>query len=615
MDTTLKRDIRLVNIAGIMGSLYGCLVSGEILLFFITQCLKIPKETWALAASFIPITSALHLVSAYLTERLRRRKVLSLTCFAVARLATPAITLLPFITGETEIRFRLYYLATALIAQAGIDALGVSSWLSWVADIVPEEQRGRFYSVRFALTTTAGVVGFLGAGRLLDAFGRETPWGYVVTFGFAFLIGELDLVIHSGVPDRPMVVPEERIRLTRLLAAPWRHRGFRNLILMRSLLAFADGICFPLVFMYLVDDLGLGPTQTGILAAVFMVAQALAFPMWRVVGDRVGYRTVYLITCTLSGVGILYWWFLPQNNFAFFFTMLVLARVYFGALNAGTLLAEMTLTMNTAPEKHRSMYFAQVSTLISAAAAVGIFCGRWVFLSTDPPAGVYFLGTRLTGAHILVGLFGIIRLAAAQLVLRRVPDARAEAVLPQISRLFRTNPIRVFSVLLPLERPISEETRAKHIDYMTRLVPAHQQVELAAAVRTVLKDRVREEEELYGIIGRERVTRGKGMERMTDEIAGLAATRLRPAWAKAATARILRLYNEGDLAGCVRTAQHLAHRVAESHCSDLANSALAVIDALADSADVRGALREEAVLLAVYACVQMLREPKGDERQ
>ena len=119
--------------------------------------------------------------------------------------------------------------------------------------------------------------------------------------------------------------------------------------------------------------------------------------LWREIGERVGYRTVALISGVLSGVGVLYWWFLPHGNFRAFFTMLIFARVFFGMVSAGSMLAISTLNMNVAPEKHRSTYFAQVTTVIALASAAGIYCGRFIYLPAQPFCGGEFFGPKGPG--------------------------------------------------------------------------------------------------------------------------------------------------------------------------------------------------------------------------
>ena len=609
MDIDAKRDARLVNIAGVLGSMFARLALGEILLLFVTQCLMIPKEDWALVQSVIPLTAAFQLLSAYLAEHYRRRKALSLGCFAVSRLAVPAIVLLPFITGKSDRTFQLYYMAVALISLYAISGVGESSWLSWIADIVPQEQRGWFLSTRYKWTTAFGLAAGFCASRLVDVVGPANRWSYLITFGVAFIVGELDLIIHARVADRPMPETEERARLVTLLAAPWRDSGFRNLMLQRMIVAFGDSCVGPFAYMYLFEDLHLSVTHLFLLTATFEICGALSLDFWRRTGERIGYRTVYLITHTLYGLGIIYWWFLPRDQFYLLMLILLAARVYLGFAYGGLMLAVGTLNLNTAPEKHRSTYFAQVMVMISLSSALGIFFGRWIFLHTNPLTEVNYWGTKLTGAHVLIGLFGLFRLLTIRVFFNKIPDPKSEVAMPRLSRILQANPLRIVPALMELPPPLSAERRAEHVTEVIQQMPTHQRERLEEAIRQVLRDRVSAEDEFYSVVGRERLSRGRGLARLTDELATLAAHHMRPSRARAVARHIQRLYEEGEHAACSRIVQRLARRAAARLPSPVAESARSVIDALAEPVRHREELSDVAVLLAVYACLQILREP------
>jgi MFS family permease len=651
MDARTRRDIRLVICAGVLGALYVNLTKGPPLVLFATRCLRIDPADWQLAISIIPLAGVVHLVSAVITERLRRRKLLSLTCFAVSRLATLAMLLVPFVTGQKDLQVRLVYLVAALLFRVGVTNLGVSAWLSWVTDIVPESARGRYYAARLAMNTLlASVVPFLGA-LIIDHYGKSEPWGYVLVFGGVFILGELDLLIHAFVPDRPMDAVVERTRLWPLLAKPWRHAGFRSLMLYRSLRMFANGLAAVFVVAYLDRTLGLSSAAIIGLVGVMTLAQAPSYFLWRRIGDRVGYRTVLHVTAVLSGIGILYWWFLPAGNRPIQLAVLIGARLFFGFIAAGLLLGQHTLNMNVAPQEHRSMYYAQVTTVISLATALGLFCGRLIYGALDAWSPILFggeylalfCGTVLTPLHFLIGLIGLLRIASIQLFYQRIPDERAELALPRIQRLLRTNPLRVFPTLIPLDRPLSPRQRERHVESMKQVVPDHRQDELDGPLRTVLNDDVRGEEELHGIVEHTRRAhrrgieqtggqphemrrehlrqhRGRGIRRVTNQIAESAAIHLSPVRARAAARRLRRQYAHGELGRCVQTVHRLAHRTASGWCSLTAQAALRLIDALDERASADEEIEEEAVLLALYAYLQIVREPEasgseGSERR
>ena len=612
MDLQVKRDIRLVNIAGVLGSVYFTLALGELLVLFVTRCLKIPKETWALVAVAVSLTGVLHLVSAYLTEHFRRRKLLSLTCFALARLAVPAIALLPFITGETDGDVRLLFLAVALVTRAGLDALATSAWMSWVADIVPSEHRGRFFAIRQAMVTLVNIIPLVLAGRLVDAFGQDNPVGYLIVFGIAFVIGEIDILIHSFVADRPMPKHIESPWSLSMLAAPWRHAGFRNLMVFRLLNAFSIGLLGPFLLMYRVEELGMAAVWITGMVAVHLAFRVPGAFLWRAVGERVGYRTVFVFSRTMIATGIIYYLFLPQGRPAVFLTVMALAQVWHGIAWGGSMLAGSVLNMDVAPEKHRSMYFAQVKALFGLMMAFGLLCGRFIYIYTNPTSDIFLpgIGTKLTGMHVITGCYAIVNIIAVLIFRRRIPDSKADAAMPRITRILRTNTTRMLPALLPLDRPLPPEEKAKHVSSMRELMNGSARDALHESLDNVLETTVGAEDELHAIIGKEQLREGRGMRRMLTEIAESAPMHVSPKTAKASVRRIRRLYEERDMAGCLRAVRRLARRTAERINTPKAAAAFNIIEAIVEVHLNRPEPHEDAVLLAVYACLQMVREPE-----
>ena len=611
MEPNTKRDIRLVNIAGVLGSVFFVVVMCDFLTLFVTRCLNIAKEDWALVLVAVALTGVLHLVSAYLTEHFRRRKLMSLTCFAAARLAAPVIVLLPFITAEGDVR--LLILAVVMVTQAALNALAASAWLSWVADIVPSGQRGRFFAWRYAMVTLATITPPLLAGLVIDVFEKDNPVGYLIVFGIAFVIGELDLLIHSFVPDRPMPEHAESPWSLSMLAAPWRHAGFRNLMVFRMLNAFSIGLLGPFLLAYRDVELGMSATWIAVMLSAHMAFKVPSLFLWRAVGDRVGYRTVFVISRTMIATGIIYYMLLPQGRPAVFLTVMVVAQVWHGIAWGGSMLAADVLNMEVAPEKHRSMYFAQVAALFGLMGALGLLCGRFIYITTNPAGDIFlpFIGTKLTGMHVITGCFAMVNIVAVLMFRRRIPDSKADAAMPRIERILRTNTLRIFPALLPLARPLPPEEKAKHVNSMRSVMDGSDRDTLHESLDHVLETTVGAEDELHEIIGKEQLREGRGMRRMLTEILESAPMHVSPATAKAAVRRIQRLYDEHDMLGCLRAVRRLARRTADRIHTPKAAAAFNIIEAIVEVHLNRPDPHDDAVLLAVYACLQMVREPEG----
>jgi len=613
MDSQVRKDIRQINIAGALGMVFWRLALGALLVLYITQYLGISKDDWTPIAAIIPLTGVFYLVSAYVTERLRQRKWLSLMCFAVSRLFVPAMIFLPLFTTAFDQKLRLAVMAALVIGHNALSALGMSSWLSWVADIVPSGQRGRFYSTRLTITALVNVGALMVAGRVIDVFGQKVLAGYAIVFGFAFVVGELDLLIHARVADRPMTEHEDPDPLLRMLIAPWRHAGFRNLMLSRMMGAFSVGLFGIYLLMYRVEELGMTTWQIVCSTSVLhLLVNVLTYKRWQQVGERVGYRTVYNISQTMMAVGMVYYLFLPQGKPWIFLTVMCLAQFWHGTAWSGAMLAQSTLNMEIAPEKHRSMYFAQVTAVLALMMGLGTFCGWLVYTHTNPLSPVFlpFVGTKLTGAHVIVGLFAIVRMLSVRLFHDKIPDTKGDAARPRIARILRTNSLRLFPALLPLERPLPPEEKERHVTAMRELVDGSEREALDESLGQVLETPVGAEDELHRIIGTEQLRVGRGMRRMLAEIEESAPMHVSPATARAAIWRIQRLYDEGDMTGCLRAVRRFARRAAERIDTPKAEAAFNIVEAIVEVHLNRPEPREDAVLLAVYACLQMVREPE-----
>jgi hypothetical protein len=126
----------------------------------------------------------------------------------------------------------------------------------------------------------------------------------------------------------------------------------------------------------------------------------------------------------------------------------------------------------------------------------------------------------------------------------------------------------------------------------------------------VLETAVGAEDELHGIIGKEQLREGRGMRRMLAEILESAPMHVSPKTAKAGVRRIQRLYDERDISGCLRAVRLLARYTAKRVHTPKAAAALNIIEAIVEVNLNRPNPHDDAVLLAVYACLQMVREPE-----
>ena len=192
--------------------------------------------------------------------------------------------------------------------------------------------------------------------------------GYATTFLLAFLltsIGLIALQLRLHEPDAP--VTRE--------ALPWRERmrDFPKLLenrdfkyfLIAQAFATAGRVGLPFWTIYVGDRLGLDGALIGGLSLAFLGADTLSNLAWGQLGDRAGFRVVYLaaLVATLGGVGLLVVGVGPVPLYAAFAMM--------GIGSSGWQMASATMVLEFGEHEDIPMRLGFATTVEGAVAAVG----------------------------------------------------------------------------------------------------------------------------------------------------------------------------------------------------------------------------------------------------
>jgi MFS family permease len=150
--------------------------------------------------------------------------------------------------------------------------------------------------VHKALDKSGAVLGPLVAYGLLWWLG-ETPQGYTVLFGVAFIPALLSVVMLTRIPDQPSSPREhEPIR------EGWRslHRDFRYFLIPAAVFSLAY---FSLAFLLLrAHNLGFSLAQTVLLYALFNTTCVITAPAIGWLGDRIGRFHIIMASYGLYGL-------------------------------------------------------------------------------------------------------------------------------------------------------------------------------------------------------------------------------------------------------------------------------------------------------------------------
>jgi len=295
------------------------------------------------------------LLAASLIEHRPHAKRLGVIFGAAMRVQILLLGLIALFVPRGDLALWLVWLCVGMFGLA-LGMQGVAFQVV-MAKVIPLDRRGRLLGLRDA---TSGVVliGVSMAGAfLLNGFGFQT--GHGLTFLLAFGLTSLGLGAFASVREPAGANLRDRSSLlqrVRELPAVLRSDPNFGRFLAARILASAGRGALPLYVVWFERQFGITGTQLGTLTVLFSLAQSGATLAWGHIGDRRGYRQVFLLSTAawLAGTGLLL--LSPTVTSAFVTYGLV------GAGLGGFMIAGQNLVLEFGTESDRAMRIATHNT-------------------------------------------------------------------------------------------------------------------------------------------------------------------------------------------------------------------------------------------------------------
>ncbi len=348
-DPEEQRTLRLILYDAIASEAMGTLTTGVFLAGFAVALGADNLSIGVLAA--VPFfVQLLQIPATLLVERLRARRDVCVWAAGIGRvflLGAAAAPLLPTATGVVT-------LIVSLAIYQGMAAIGGCAWNSWMRDLVPASQFGRFFGRRTTATTAVAIALALVGSVLIDTWKKHVPdhaaTGYSILFTLSALIGFLGVYLLRITPDRPMVPVEKAAHPIALLSAPLRDANFRRLLFFLSSWNFAVNLAAPFFAIYMLKTLNYSLTSILGLTIVSQLSNLAALGLWGTLIDRFSNKAVLSIASPLFLLCILAWtftglsWMQPM-----LFYFLIGVHILMGLSTAGVGLASGNIAMKLSP--------------------------------------------------------------------------------------------------------------------------------------------------------------------------------------------------------------------------------------------------------------------------
>lgn len=441
---TIRTSLKASTIDGVFAGVFISITSGVLLTNFLLQLGASPVEIGMLSS--IPmLLNLLQPVGAYFADRTNSRHNFCLWIFGVSRVLWLFLVVgIGWVSWSNTDPHRLVSWTLGMVLVTNIlNALGSSSWVSWMAALVPHRLRGRYFGFRNStgsLTTLISVPLF---GFAVSAWPNGTMQGYGVVLILGIVAGVISMGCqffmidvnpqhpqqHVFTRSKPESVSSDQLKENqrdRPKANILKDSNFLIFLLYFGLWTFAVNLSAPFFNLYLLDNLKLDLGQVTIYTSLTAGATLIMLVLWGKLADRIGNRPLLLLVGILAAITPLFWLGAGADSVSQW-VWLPFIHLFSGGTWAAIELCSSNIQMEVAATEHPSTYFALAGAVAGICGALGTTAGGFL-------AEVNYFG----GLPGLFALSAVMRLIAI-LPLVFVREPRSQPAVKVIQNLLRFN--------------------------------------------------------------------------------------------------------------------------------------------------------------------------------
>lgn len=319
----------------------------------------------------------------------RKRIVMSFVLLqAIAWLFVAGLSFL-YIKG-----FFVNYLPIILIVAytlvATLGGVAYPAWFSWMGDLVPEQERGRYFSKRNRITGAVGLIAFFVGAFLLDAF--KTRGFVLLGFSLLFALSFIFRFISFSLLRRQF---NPKFRLAKgYYFSFWsflkRYDNFGKFAVYQAVFYFAIMIASPFFSVYMLEDLGFNYITFMIVNISSSIFYLLFLPLAGRFSDKFGNLKLLYIGGAMFFLTPVLWLFIKSPIW-----LILIPQVVSGLASAAFLIAANDFTYDSVSPRHRGLCAAYTSVLVGAGVFFGSLVGgilaKYVHVSFMSPILFVFL--------------------------------------------------------------------------------------------------------------------------------------------------------------------------------------------------------------------------------
>jgi MFS family permease len=288
-------------------------------------------------------------------------------------------------------------------------------WFSLMGDIVPENNRGRYFAKRNLITQSIGLIGIILLSFLLDWFKFQN----IIYYGFIFLfiLGFITRLISAFLYTKHYYPPflfetKDHIKFSQFIKELPKS-NFGKFTLFVSLLTLAQWTAKPFFAVYMLTELHFEYSLFMTINLSSTLVGLVIFPLLGRFSDRFG--NVKLLR--IGGIIIPFlplFWIIYVTPLQIFFGIQIFSGIGWTAFN----LAASNFIYDNIPSKSRGSYIAFYNSLIGLAIITGGIFGSTLISYID----ISFMSSY----HLIFLLSGILRITFVLIFLRKIKEVKVQ---------------------------------------------------------------------------------------------------------------------------------------------------------------------------------------------
>ncbi len=366
------QTLRVANLDVAFSTAFITLVTGAFLVGFVK--LLGGGDLWIGFLTSVPAALGISQIpGAIIAKRVPSYKRFVAPGGVVWRLMYLPVAFLPLLAWANELR--LFILFACVSIGAFSVSLVNSTYNDWLAELVPTNSRGWYFSRRHAIGTGIGAaVGLLG-GFLLDHFKSvdQEAIGYSVVYGLGLVCAGLSFFFFMRMRDleRPKVVRQSVREGLSTFAAPFRDRDFRKVLIFLAVFFLGQTFAGNLYSAFALESLRMPFVWIQVCILCQAATTMASSKLWGFLADRYGNKPCLI----LAGIGIAIspagWLATRPDNLTFSIVVLVTSHLVMGIFWCGVAVTQFNLLLATAKTDDRASFIGSglaIQSLISGLA-------------------------------------------------------------------------------------------------------------------------------------------------------------------------------------------------------------------------------------------------------